>query len=64
MGLPGCIGSTDCVHVKWDRCPTKLTNLCKGKEGYPTLVFSCMVDYKRRILSVSPSNLGTNNNKT
>ena len=21
MGLPGCIGSTDCVHLKWDRCP-------------------------------------------
>ena len=20
-GLPGCIGSTDCVHVAWDRCP-------------------------------------------
>lgn len=19
MGLPGCVGSTDCVHVKWDR---------------------------------------------
>jgi Plant transposon protein len=21
MGLPGCIRSTDCVHVKWHRCP-------------------------------------------
>ena len=33
MGLDGCVGSTDCVHVKWDRCPIELTNLCKGKEG-------------------------------
>jgi hypothetical protein len=32
-----CIGSTDCIHVKWDRCPVELTNLCKGKEGYPIM---------------------------
>jgi hypothetical protein len=19
MGLPGCVGSVDCVHIKWDR---------------------------------------------
>ena len=64
MGLPGCVGSTDCVHVKWDRCPIELTNLCKGKEGYPTLVYSCVVDHSRRILSVTPSNFGTRNDKT
>ena len=37
MGLPGCVGSTDVVHVKWDRCPVRLYHLCKGKEGYPSL---------------------------
>jgi hypothetical protein len=20
-GFPGCIGSVDCVHIGWDRCP-------------------------------------------
>ena len=50
MGLPGCVGSTDCVHLKWERCPVSLTNLCKGKEGYPTLVYSAVVDHHRRIL--------------
>ena len=20
-GLPGCIGSADCVHIAWDQCP-------------------------------------------
>ena len=25
MGLPGCIGSADCVHIKWDRSPVYLT---------------------------------------
>ena len=39
MGLPGCIGSTDCVHLKWDRCPVGLAQLCSGKEGYPTLAY-------------------------
>jgi hypothetical protein len=64
MGLPGCIGSTDCVHVKWDRCPLSLTNLCKGKEGYPTLSYSCTVDHHRKILGVTRSNWGTRNDKT
>ena len=39
LGLPGAIGSTDCVHIKWERCPVEVTNLCHGKEGYPTLAF-------------------------
>jgi Plant transposon protein len=64
MGLPGCIGSTDCVHLKWDRCPVSLTNLCKGKEGFPTLSYSCTVDHHRRILGVTRSNYGTRNDKT
>jgi glucuronate isomerase len=32
MGLPGCIGSTDCVHLKWDRCPIGISNLRSGEE--------------------------------
>ena len=64
MGLPGCIGSTDCVHLKWDRCPLSLTNLCKGKEGYPSLSYSCTVDHHRKILGVTRSNWGTRNDKT
>lgn len=64
MGLPGCIGSTDCVHLKWDRCPIGITNLCKGKEGYPSLSYSCTVDHHRRILGVTRPNCGTRNDKT
>lgn len=64
MGLPGCIGSTDCVHLKWDRCPVSLTNLCKGKEGFPSLSYSCTVDHHRKILGVTRSNFGTRNDKT
>ena len=64
MGLPGCIGSTDCVHMKWDRCPVYLQILCTRKEGFPTLVFSVVVDHHRRILSCTPSFYGARNDKT
>jgi Plant transposon protein len=61
MGLPGCIGATDCVHVKGDRCPVRLYHLCKGEEGYPSLAYSCTVDHHRRILGITQSNFGTRN---
>ena len=22
-GLPGCVGSIDCVHIGWDKCPSQ-----------------------------------------
>jgi hypothetical protein len=31
LGLPGAIGSMDCTHIWWDKCPVELTNSCKGK---------------------------------
>ena len=64
MGLPGCIGSADCVHVKWDRCPVELHHLCSGKEGYPILAYSVTVDHHRRILGATRSNYGARNDKT
>ena len=33
LGFPGCIGSTDCVHIRWERCPVGERFLHKGKEG-------------------------------
>ena len=64
MGLPGAIGSTDCVHVEWERCPQGLSNLCTGKEGYPTLAFQATVNHKMRFISVTKSFYGSNNDKT
>ena len=26
LGLIGCCGSTDCVHIHWDRCPAQQRN--------------------------------------
>jgi hypothetical protein len=30
LGLPGCIGSMDCTHVLWHRCPKVIRNVCTG----------------------------------
>jgi hypothetical protein len=30
-GLPKCIGSVDCVHVGWDKCPSQYHNMYSGK---------------------------------
>ena len=64
MGLPGCIGSTDCVHLRWDRCPVGLAQLCSGKGGFPTLAYSCTVDHHHRILASTTSYWGAKNDKT
>ena len=64
MGLPGVLGSTDCVHVKWERCPVALANNCTGKEGYPTLAWQCSVNHKMRFISTSKVFYGASNDKT
>eukprot|EP01040_Poterioochromonas_malhamensis_P015903 gene15903-17904_t len=52
LGFPGCIGSIDCTHVRWVRCPKELKHLCtSGKEDRPT--FQVVVDHDRRVLHVS-----------
>lgn len=31
LGLPGCVGSIDCVHIAWERCPQIHKNWYTGK---------------------------------
>jgi hypothetical protein len=64
MGLPGCIGSVDCTHIRWYKCPIALTHLCNGKEKYPTLAYEVTVDHHRRILATTSSFHGSRNDKT
>ena len=64
LGFPGAVGSIDCVHVRWDKCPFALRSSCKGKEGYPSLAYEAVVDHHRRILSVTKSHYGARNDKT
>ena len=39
VGFTGCIGSVDCVHIPWNRCPAQQLNMYTGKEGYPTIAY-------------------------
>lgn len=64
MGLPGCIGSTDCVHIRWERCPAGIRSSHKGKEGYPTLSYEVTVDHSKRIIGVTQGHPGARNDKT
>jgi len=34
MGLPGCVGSVDCVHTGWDQCPSQYFHMYTGKRGF------------------------------
>ena len=63
VGLPGCCGSMDVVHVKWSKCPTGDHNRAKGKAGYPTLGFECITNYRRRIIGIFGPQFGTRNDK-
>lgn len=64
MGLPGAIGSIDCTHVFWDRCPKRSQNNYIGKEGSPTVAYEVIVSHGRRILFVSRGFPGSLNDKT
>ena len=64
QGVPGCVGSIDCVHVRWDRCPFALRWYHVGKEGFPTRVYEVVVDNTRRIRAVTPGFPGARNDKT
>ena len=64
LGVPGCAGSIDMVHLKWDMCPVSIFSLCKGKEGYPTLAYEVVCDHSRKIYSCTNHFWGTINDKT
>jgi hypothetical protein len=51
LGFAGAVGSIDCTHIPWGKCPVELFHQCKGKEGYPSLAFEMVVDHKRRFHS-------------
>lgn len=63
LGIPGVAGSMDVVHRGWDKCPSELTPLFKGKEGYPTVAFEVVTTHRREVLYVSKGYPGTRNDK-
>jgi len=64
IGFPGACGSMDVVHIPLGRCPMGLSNVCTGKEGYPTLGYNVICDHRGRALALMPGAYGTINDKT
>ena len=48
-GWPGCIGSIDCMHIRWKNCPYAWAGMFTGKEGAPTVVLEAVADHSDRI---------------
>jgi hypothetical protein len=59
LGFAGAVGSVDCTHVFWDKCPHDLLHLCKDRHTWPSLTFEAVVDHSRRIHSCSEAFYGT-----
>ena len=65
LGLPGAIGSTDCFHLFWDKCPAPLQVDCRnGRYKRCTLVFSVSNDHHRKIYSITAPFHGCTSDKT
>ena len=62
-GLPGCVGSVDCVHVGWDKCPSMYHNMYTGKEGFPSIAYEVICTSCKFIQSVSVGHPGSRNDK-
>ena len=44
-GVPGMLGSLDCMHTYWDKCPKAYHGAFKGKEKRPSIVLEAASDY-------------------
>lgn len=62
FGWPGLLGSLDCSHWEWTRCPKSLHGeFKKGTHKHPSIVYECLCDCNLRILHVSFAAPGSNN---
>ncbi len=47
-GLPGCLGSIDCMHWEWKNCPSSWKGMFQGKGGVPTMILEAIADHSTR----------------
>jgi hypothetical protein len=64
LGLPGCVASTDGVHLSWDNCPDQWRNYFIGKEKVPTVAYNVTCNHRRFIHSVTVGHPGSRNDMT
>jgi Plant transposon protein len=44
-GVPGMIGSLDCMHTRWKNCSVAWQGSNKGQKGYPSIVSEAVCDH-------------------
>ena len=64
LGIPGAAGSMDVVHIALGAFPYALSNVCTGKEGFPSLGYNMICDHQGRELALMPGVYGRMNDKT
>ena len=45
QGIPGMLGSLDCMHVHWKNCPITYQAAYQGKKRFSTLVLEVITDH-------------------
>ncbi|XP_028111001.1 receptor-like protein 9a [Camellia sinensis] len=44
-GLPGMLGSLDCIHCSWKNCPTAWAGQYSGRGGSPTIILEAVASH-------------------
>jgi Plant transposon protein len=62
-GFPGCLGSWDCKHFVWDRCPMRLAGQHKGHHDgeKKTLILEAIADHRKYIWAANFGDPGSLN---
>ena len=64
-GFPGCIGSTDCVHIRWERCPAVWSSAYRnGKHSYASIAYEMTVTHSKKFQSTTTGHYGTTSDET
>lgn len=64
-GFPGCVGSTDCVHIRWEMCPVMWSSAFKnGKNNYASISYEMTVDHTKRFQATTIGHYGTTSDMT
>ena len=64
-GFPGCVGSTDCVHIRWEMCPSMWLSAFKnGKHSYASIAYEMTVDHSKRFQASTVGHYGSTSDMT
>lgn len=61
-GFPGMLGSIDCMHWQWEKCPTAWRGrFVRGDHGVPTMILEAVASHDLRIWHAYFGTAGSNN---